>query len=69
MASPTMDLPAMTKLVGDQSQGKSQSILNRNTIARAMVDFAQQTAYFWLKQESAKGWVPYSIDFLFKPES
>ena len=68
-ASETMDLTAMMKLVGDQSHGKSQSVLNKNTIARAIVDFDQQTAYFWLKQESEKGWVPYSIDFLFKPES
>lgn len=69
MASPTMDLLTMTKLVGDQSDGKSKSLLNKNTIARAIVDLDEQTAYFWLKQESAKGWIPYSIDFLFKPES
>jgi hypothetical protein len=68
MASPTMDLTAMTRLLGDQSRGKSKSILNRNTIARAIVDFGEQTAYFWLKQESEKGWLPYSIDFLFKPQ-
>jgi hypothetical protein len=69
MASQTMDLTAMTKLVGDQSRGKSKSVLNKNTIARAIVDFDKQTAYFWLQQESEKGWVPYSIDFLFTPES
>jgi hypothetical protein len=67
MASQTMDLATMTKVVGDQSSGKSKSILNRNTIARAIVDFDQQTAHFWLKQESQKGWIPYSIDFLFQP--
>lgn len=69
MASETMDLTTMMKLVGDQSHGKSKSVLNRNTIARAIVDLDQQTAYFWLHQESGKGWVPYSIDFLFKPET
>jgi hypothetical protein len=69
IASPAMDLTAMMKLAGDQTHGKSMSVLNKNTIARAIVDFDQQTAYFWLHQESAKGWVPYSIDFLFKPES
>ncbi len=68
MASPTMDVASMMKLVGDQSHGKSKSIFNKNTIARAIVDFDQQIAHFWLQQESAKGWVPYSIDFLFKPE-
>lgn len=69
MAAQSMDVASMTRLVGDQSQGKSKSILNRNTIARAIVDFDQQTAHFWLHQESEKGWIPYSIDFLFKPES
>ncbi len=65
MASRTMDLTAMMRLVGDQSRGKSKSILNKNTIARVIVDFDKRTAYFWLKQESEKGWVPYSIDFMF----
>jgi hypothetical protein len=69
MVSPTMDLATMTRLVGDQARGKSKSIFNKNTIARAIVDFDNQTAYFWLKQESEKGWVPYSIDFLFNPAS
>jgi hypothetical protein len=69
MASQTMDLAAMMNLAGDQSRGKSKSVLNRNTIARAIVDLDQQTAYFWLLQERDKGWVPYSIDFLFKPEA
>jgi hypothetical protein len=68
MASPSMDLATMTRVLGDQSSGKSKSILNRNTIARAIVDLDQKTAHFWLKQESEKGWVPYSIDFLFNPE-
>ena len=34
----------MTRLVGDQSRGKSKSVLNRNTIARAIVDFDQLAA-------------------------
>lgn len=68
MARPAMDLTSMTRLLEDQSRGKSKSILNKNTIARAIVDFDSRTAYFWLKQESEKGWVPYSIDFFFKPE-
>ena len=68
MASRSMTVTSMTSLVGDQSRGRSKSILNRNTIARAIVDFDEQTAHFWLHQESRKGWVPYSIDFLFKPE-
>jgi hypothetical protein len=65
MASPTMDLTAMMRLAGDQSRGKSKSILNKNTIARVIIDFDKRTAYFWLKQESEKGWVPYSIGFMF----
>lgn len=69
MASPAMDLATMTKVVGDQSSGKSRSLLNRNTIARAMVDFDAKTAHFWLKQESEKGWIPYAIDFFFQPQS
>ena len=58
----------MMKLLEDQSRGKSKSILNKNTIARAIVDFDTRTAYFWLKQEKDKGWVPYSIDFFFSGE-
>jgi len=65
MASPTMDATSMMRLVGDQSRGKSKSVFNRDTIARVIVDFDKRIAYFWLKQESEKGWVPYSIDFLF----
>ncbi len=65
MVSETMDLTSMMGLVGDHSRGKSKSVFNRDTIARVIVDLDKQTAYFWLKQESEKGWVPYSIDFLF----
>lgn len=68
MASQSVNVTSMMGLVGDQSRGKSKSIFNRNTIARAIVDFDKQTAHFWLQRESGKGWVPYSIDFLFKPE-
>jgi hypothetical protein len=68
MAKPAMDSTSMMKLLEDQSRGKSKSILNKNTIARAIVDFDTRTAYFWLKQEKEKGWVPYSIDFFFNAE-
>jgi hypothetical protein len=64
-ATQIVDLPAMIRLVEDQSRGKSKSINNKNTIARTIVDLDKRTAYFWLKRESKKGWAPYSIDFLF----
>jgi predicted choloylglycine hydrolase len=66
LARPAMDRTSMMRLLEDQSRGKSKSILNKNTIARAIVDFDTRTAYFWLKQEKEKGWVPYSIDFFFQ---
>lgn len=60
-----VDAPAMAHTLEDQSSGKSKSINNKNTIARAIIDLDNRTASFWLKRERKRGWVSYSIDFLF----
>jgi hypothetical protein len=60
-----VDLPTMVRLVEDRSRGKSKSINNKNTIARAIVDLDSRTAYFWLRRERKRRWASYSIDYLF----
>ena len=59
------DRPSMVSLLEDRSGGKSKSINNKNTIARAIVDLDSRTASFWLKRERKRDWVSYPIDFLF----
>ncbi len=59
------DLPTMVRVLEDRSDGKSKSINNKNTIARAIVDLDSRTAQFWLKRERKRGWITYPIGFLF----
>lgn len=63
LVRPMMDPQDMSKLLSDQSRGSNSSVFNRNTIARAIVDLDRRTASFWLRRESRKGWIDYSIDF------
>lgn len=65
LARPSMEKADMARLAGEDSHGKTDSIFNRNTIARAIVDLDRRVASFWLKRESSKGWIDYPIDFLF----
>ena len=64
-----MDRADLVRLASDDTCGKTHSIFNRNTIARAIVDLDQRTASFWLKREAHKGWIDYPIDFLFAGSS
>jgi hypothetical protein len=65
LARPSMGRADLARLAGDETRGRTDSIFNRNTIARAIVDLDRRVACFWLKREKAKGWVDYPIDFLF----
>ncbi len=55
----------MMRLMSDEGGGKNASILNRKTIARAVVDLDRRVAMIWLKREQNRGWIDYPIDFFF----
>ena len=57
----------LLQLTSDQTCGKTDSILNRNTIARGIVDLDRRVVSLWLRRESDKGWIDYPIDFFFGP--
>jgi len=65
LAAPAMDRAGLTKLTGDSTRGPVNSVLNENTIARAIVDLDRRVASFWLRREPRKGWVDYPIEFMF----
>lgn len=65
-ARASMDETDLMRLAGDETCGRTDSIFNRNTIARAIVDLEGRVVRFWLKREKLKGWIDYPIDFLFE---
>jgi hypothetical protein len=69
LAAPAMDRTALTKLTGDNRRGPVNSVLNENTIARAIVDLDRRVASLWLRREPRKGWVDYPIDFMFADDA
>ncbi|HWB45217.1 MAG TPA: C45 family peptidase [Hyphomicrobiaceae bacterium] len=64
LARDPMSVAQVMALGSDATQGATNSILNRNTIARAVVDFDARAASIWLAREKQKGWVTYPLDFL-----
>jgi Acyl-coenzyme A:6-aminopenicillanic acid acyl-transferase len=66
LVASAMNEDAAMGLMSNREHGKASSVFNRNTIARGMVDLERRQVNFWLHRESDKGWVPYSIDFLFE---
>ncbi len=66
LARASMEEADLMRLAGDETSGKTDSIFNKNTIARAIVDLDRRVARFWLKRENLKGWVDYPISFLFE---
>ena len=66
LARASMEEADLMRLASDETRGKTDSIFNKNTIARAIVDLDRRVARFWLKREKLKGWVDYPIDFLFE---
>jgi hypothetical protein len=49
---------------GDTSKGRENSIFNRHTIARVVVDIEARVAHIWLRREAKAGWIAYSLDFM-----
>lgn len=66
LARASMEEADLMRLASDETSGKTDSIFNKNTIARAIVDLDRRVARFWLKRERLKRWVDYPIDFLFE---
>jgi Acyl-coenzyme A:6-aminopenicillanic acid acyl-transferase len=64
LACPAMDLQSLVSLSSDASAGKTASVFNRDTIARAIVDLDNQSASIWLRREDQRGWIDYPIDFI-----
>ena len=60
---PQMTAVEAIQLLSDETNGKTSSLFNRNTIARAVVDLDRRVASFWLRREKGKGWIDYPIDF------
>jgi len=65
LARSQMSKREVIALVDDQRSGKVASIFNRNTIARAIVDFDERQVAIWLAREPDREWINYSIDFMF----
>ena len=65
LARAAMGEADLIRLTSDATSGKTESVLNQNTIARAVIDLDRRVVKFWLKRESKKGWIDYPIDFLF----
>lgn len=49
---------------GDTSNGDWNSLLNVETVGRAVVDVPQRQAKIWLRRELRAGWIDYDLDFL-----
>jgi hypothetical protein len=63
LARPAMTIAEAMALAGDGAgQGRS-NLMNRSTIARAVVDLQRRVAHIWLARERNAGWVDYSLDF------
>lgn len=69
LVRPSMSRSELTALTNDRSRGPANSILNRNTIARAVVDLDNRIASIWLGREGRSGWIDYDIGFLFQDAS
>jgi Acyl-coenzyme A:6-aminopenicillanic acid acyl-transferase len=64
LARPTMTVSELMALTGDGAGHGRNSIMNRATIARVIVDIEKRQAHIWLERESNAGWVGYPLDFL-----
>lgn len=60
----TMTVERAVAVNGDTSQGRRNSLFNRNTIARVVVDLDARQAHVWLRRETRVGWVAYPLDFI-----
>ena len=64
LARPYMSIEALMELTGNTRDGDKKSILNKNTVARIVVDLENRIAKAWLRREKKAGWVDYSLDFI-----
>jgi hypothetical protein len=64
LTSPDMDRHAMLEVADSGGLTTADTVLNKNTIARTLIDLEARTASVWLRREANKGWVSYELDFL-----
>ena len=60
----TMTIERVIAVSGDTTQGRRNSLFNRNTIARVVVDLDARQAHVWLRRETRAGWIAYPLDFI-----
>jgi len=60
----SMTLADAMAVGGDTSKGREDSIFNRHTIARVVVDLEARLAHMWLRREAKAGWIAYPLDFM-----
>jgi len=64
LARPTMTVSEAMALAGDGAGRGRNNVMNRETIARMVVDLDRRCAHIWLARESGAGWIAYPLDFL-----
>ena len=64
IAKPFMSAEELIAVSDDRSGGSECSIMNRNTIAKMLVDLDACAAKVWLRREARAGWITYPLDFL-----
>ena len=58
-----MSVSDIEGIMSNTSRGSTLSIFNEDTVGRMIVDVQSRVAKIWLKRESDKGWINYSLDF------
>lgn len=61
---PRMSMESLGRLMADSGAGKRNSIFNRDTIGRVIVDMSARIARIWLKRETTLGFIDYSLDWV-----
>jgi hypothetical protein len=60
----SMTLAEAMAVGGDASKGREESIFNRYTIGRVVVDLKARLTHIWLRREAKAGWIAYPLDFM-----
>lgn len=66
LVRPRMSRAELMELSGNRGGGPVNSIFNRNTIARVVIDLDIRVASIWLAREDRRGWIDYDIGFMFQ---
>jgi hypothetical protein len=61
---PRMSVAGLKRVMDDRSHGRTDSIMNEDTIAKLIVDFARREARVWFKADARRGFVTVALDFL-----